>query len=274
MTLLSLTDCCRLLAIDPKTLRRWLRLARLPLQPHPLDARLKCLTREQVQQVAATHHRALPASLELQGQSEPSALAIPERNVSGGSAVGPEGSAHLAALTKQLADLQVHVATLQHQLTRLADPWPKEQHRQTSKASRTKDKSLKSSLQNQKKQASDRAAAQEVSMDRRKHPHVLPLVEYGAQGKYVVISPELGILVCEPDSPEWFAWLSTLASFRFVGQQGRFTAHRGAQGLPSRSWRASRQIRNRSYNQHLGKTQSLTIAALEHVAAVLQSHLN
>lgn len=98
MTLLSLTDCCRRLSIDPKTLRRWLRLARLPLQLHPLDARLKCLTREQVQQVAATHHRALPASLELQGQSEPSALAIPERNVSGGSAVGPEGSAHLAAL--------------------------------------------------------------------------------------------------------------------------------------------------------------------------------
>ena len=274
MTLMSLTDCCHLLAIDPKTLRRWLRLAHLPLQPHPLDARLKCVTCEQVQQVATTHHRALPASLELQVQPEPSALAIPERNVSGVSAVGSEGSAHLAALTKQLADLQAHVAILQHQLTRLADPWPKEQHRQTSKASTVKDKSLQSSPQNEKKPASDRAAAQKVSMDRRKHPHVLPLVEYGAQGKYIVISPELGRLSCEPDSPEWFAWLSTLASFRFVGQHGRFTAHRGAQGLPSRSWRASRQIRNRSYNQHLGKTESLSIAALEDVAAVLQSHLN
>jgi hypothetical protein len=39
MTLVSLTDCCHLLAIDPKTLRRWLSLAHIAAQPHPLDAR-------------------------------------------------------------------------------------------------------------------------------------------------------------------------------------------------------------------------------------------
>ena len=68
-----------------------------------------------------------------------------------------------------------------------------------------------------------------ASIDRRKQPHVLPLVEYGAQGKYVVISPEEGLLAFEPDSPEWFTWLSTLPSFRFVGEPGRFTAFRGYQ---------------------------------------------
>jgi hypothetical protein len=41
MTLISLTDCCRLLTIDPKTLRRWLDLACVPMLPHPTDARIK-----------------------------------------------------------------------------------------------------------------------------------------------------------------------------------------------------------------------------------------
>jgi len=104
--------------------------------------------------------------------------------------------------------------------------------------------------------------------DQRKIPHVLPLVEYGAQDKYVVISPEHGLLDFEPDSPEWFAWLATLPSFRFMGKLGRFTVHRGG------SMSASRHMRNRSYHQPLGKTESLTIAHLEQAAATLQSHLN
>jgi hypothetical protein len=44
MTLVSLTDSCRLLVLDPKTLHCWLRLAHVSVQPHPLDARLKCVT--------------------------------------------------------------------------------------------------------------------------------------------------------------------------------------------------------------------------------------
>jgi hypothetical protein len=123
----------------------------------------------------------------------------------------------------------------------------------------------------EKKQA--RATANVPSIDERRHAHVLPWVEYGTGGKYVVICPERGMLEFEPDSPEWFAWLSELPSFRFMGKLGRFTAHRGSTS-PERSWRASRHIRNRSYNQSLGKTESLTIAHLEQTAAVLQSHLN
>ena len=41
MTLMSLSDCCRLLTIDPKTLRRWLDLAHVPFLAHPTDARIK-----------------------------------------------------------------------------------------------------------------------------------------------------------------------------------------------------------------------------------------
>ena len=55
MTLFPQTDCCSLLGIDPKTLRNWLRDAHMPFATHPSDARLKCLTQAQVQQLAALH---------------------------------------------------------------------------------------------------------------------------------------------------------------------------------------------------------------------------
>ena len=48
MTLIALTDCCRRLAIDRKTLHRWLAQAELGVQAHPADARCKGLTREQL----------------------------------------------------------------------------------------------------------------------------------------------------------------------------------------------------------------------------------
>src|SRR5207237_2524390 len=61
MTLIALTDCCRRLSIDSKTLRRWLAQAGLPVQAHPEDARCKGLSREHLRQLATLHHRWLPA---------------------------------------------------------------------------------------------------------------------------------------------------------------------------------------------------------------------
>ncbi len=69
MTPIPLTDCSTMLGIDPKTLRQWLRHANMPLVAHPTDARLKCLTLAQVQQLATLHGRPLP--------SPPSALPAP-----------------------------------------------------------------------------------------------------------------------------------------------------------------------------------------------------
>ncbi len=89
----------------------------------------------------------------------------------------------------------------------------------------------------------------------------------------MVICPEHGLLTLEPDTPEWFAPLATLSSFRFVGTSGRLTAHREVQHLPRAAWRAHRQIRNHTYNVRLGSTECLTIAALEQAAATLQAHL-
>jgi hypothetical protein len=303
MTLVSLTDCSRLLVIDAKTLRRWLSLAHLSVQPHSLDARLKCVTHEQLEQLAPTHHRSLPASGGLPVPPETSALSTPTSGMSASvfSCVVSDFSAHITDLTKQLVGLQTHVATLQHQLSLLAEQFQREQAGPTSAASMFKEKSQQSCQEKsqqscqeksqqscqeksqqscqEKSQQSCQEKSQETSLaptpsassDRRKHPHVLPLVEYGAQGKYVVISPELGRLSFEPDAPEWFAWLSTLPSFRFVGQQGRFTAFRGYQCSKSTPWWAHRQIRNHSHKRRLGLTAELSIESLELAAASLQA---
>src|SRR5260370_17845277 len=61
MTAISEVECWTMLGIHPKTLRNWLRQAHLHFVAHPTDARLKCLTPEQVQQLAALHARPLPS---------------------------------------------------------------------------------------------------------------------------------------------------------------------------------------------------------------------
>lgn len=89
----------------------------------------------------------------------------------------------------------------------------------------------------------------------------------------MVICPKQGLLSLEPDSPQWFAWLATQSSFRFVGQHGGFTAHHELVRVPNGAWRAHRHIHNHSYTLRLGLTQDLTMAVLEQVAATLQAHL-
>ena len=99
---------------------------------------------------------------------------------------------------------------------------------------------------------------------------VLPLIAYTATGSYVVICPTPGELSLLPDSPEWFDWLSTLLSFRFLGKLGRLSASRTS-GRPC--WMAYRRIQDHCYNHGLGNTKRLTIAHLEQMAATFQSHV-
>lgn len=287
MTLVSLTDCCRWLAIDPKTLRRWLSLAHLSAQPHPLDARLKCLTSAQIQQLATTHRRVLPDFEPLHCRAEVIPLPPPTAGMSASLApdILPDFFPPVTDLTMHLSSLQAQVVMLQHQLTLLTQQLQKEQEWRASQASTFKDKSLESSsdkslessldksLESSPEKESARSEVNTASIDRRKHRSVLPLVEYGAGGKYVVISPGQGLLQFEPDSPEWFAWLSTQISFRFVGVSGHLTVHRKGCS-PRWTWRGTRSIRSRSRSLHLVRTEFLTIAVLEQAAASLQSLLN
>ena len=89
-----------------------------------------------------------------------------------------------------------------------------------------------------------------------------------------LVLPESDASPITVDTPAWFAWLATQSAFRFVGQQGRFTAHHEVLRVPHGAWRAHRQIRNHSHNLRLGLTQELTFAVLEQAAATLQASLN
>jgi hypothetical protein len=60
MALLPLTTCAQMLGIHPKTLHHWLKEAKVPLAPHPSDARLKCLSEQHLSLVARLHDRSLP----------------------------------------------------------------------------------------------------------------------------------------------------------------------------------------------------------------------
>jgi len=111
MTRFSFIECCHWLAIDPKTLRQWLAQAQISLHPHPHDARIKCLTREQVQTLARLHGRVLQAPVE--GLATASASA-------GSNEVPSRVDISEADLRARLAQMEAQVATLQTQLTDLA----------------------------------------------------------------------------------------------------------------------------------------------------------
>lgn len=288
MTLVPLTDCWQMLGIDAKTLRKWLQHAHLPLATHPTDARLKCLTMEQVQQLAALHARPLvpqvsapPAPFQALGQAH----ASPESEAA--LLQVPTPASDQTDLIGKLSCLETQVTTLQAQVSQLALEVLQERsqryERRLSALETLLPQALSMPASGQELEAPQTACSQQagVSAGRRLHPaelqarsRLIPLIEYGAAGQYVVICPKLGELALVPDSAEWFEWFATLSSFRFVGQQGRFTAYRDShRDRPSRSWRAHRVIHQRRYRHTLGVTDQLTITCLEQAAAALQVHL-
>ena len=255
MIFVSVAEAARRLGIDAKTLRRWLVEAQLPLHSHPHDGRKKGVSGEHLEGLARLHQRSLaplpevpPAPEAFEPPPLPATLlALPEQ---------------LSALQAQLAALQQQVAELGHLITQyrpgpaiaLAPPPPtrtaKRPFQPTSPASRA------------------RRAVKLPS----KPVHVIPRVEYGEEGRYVVICPKQGLLPFEPDTPEWFAWVAEQDSFRYVGKGGRFTAHHEGR-VPKGAWRAHRHIRNHNYTLRLALTQDLTIAVLEQAATTLQVYL-
>lgn len=266
MPLLSLADSCRLLAIDARTLHRWLRLAHISVQAHPIDARFTCLTSDQVQHLAAMHRRTLPESSEPPFPVACSASSIPSdgNTASVCSCVRSAASGPITELTRQPGSLHAQIAALQHHLTLLTEQVKHEQPRHTSILKTIENHPLDTSATSSPDTSTTSSPQKEAipaSIDRRQHPHVLPLVEYGVQGNSVVISPQEGLLSFEPDSPEWFAWLSTLPSFRFIGQHGRLTAFHGSQCSATTPWWGHRQIRHHSHKRRLGFTAQMTIAA-------------
>ncbi len=201
MTLLSLTDCCRQLSIDPKTLRRWLAHAQLPLQSHPRDGRKKGVSSEHLQLLARLHHRSLAPLLKEPAAPVPGEL--------------PALPAELLALPETLCVLQAQIAALQQQVADLTHLLQQHAHQPAIPAAPAQQAmAAKRPPKSAPPAPRSRPAACAAAKPPREPTHVLPLVEYGSQGHYVVICPKQGLLALEPDSSAWFAWLATQSSFR------------------------------------------------------------
>lgn len=272
MTLVPLTECCLQLGVDPKTLRLWLKTAHLSSCLHPTDARLKCLTHDQLTQLAALHDRHVPALAE---SGMPPALIPPSLPTTLPPAVLP--SSEVADLRHQLALLQAQVLTLQTQVTELAlallrsttaslpaifppPCTPPPTSPPTPAASPPKTKALPVS-----------APPPEPSRPRSR---AAPLIEVRSDGSSVIIVPDTGVLSLVPDSVEWFAWLASLSRFAFQGQQGCFSATRKFRdGQRIQAWMVHRSLHGRSCGLYLGQTPTLTLARLEEMAATVQTHL-
>lgn len=266
MTSFSLSQCCTLLAVDPKTLRQWLAQAHLALHPHPLDARIKCLTSEQVQLLAGLHDRVLSTPVE----SLPPVPTHGKPEECAGAALSD------ADLRARLAQMEAQVATLQAQLTDLTLQLLREREQRTEARLLALEAERGSDGADEMTEPTEKGftgASQVVLPAFARHEtekRLIPLIEYGARGRYVLIDPQEGELPIAPDSPEWFEWVASLSSFRFVGQTGRFSARRGFNQRPNRGWYAQRTIHQQFRGKYIGTSEHVTLARLEHIAAELQ----
>jgi hypothetical protein len=259
MTLYSVADACCCLGVDAKTLRRWLAEVHLPLQDHLHDARKKGVSSEHLHLLAKRHRRLLTPLPKEPAESVPDVL--------------PSFPAALLALPETLGALQDQIAALQQQVAELtALLQPQAQPPTSPTMLTTSAKGAKRSRWTVSPAPRAQKAPSSSAKAPRKQTQVIPLVEYGKQGRYVIICPKRGMLPFEPDSPEWFDWLREQSSFRFVGQAGRLTAHHEWR-VKKGAWRAHRHIRNHSYTLRLAPVQELTIAVLEQAAEALQAHL-
>ncbi len=301
MAILPLADCSRLLGIHPKTLHHWLKQANIPLAAHPTDARINCLTEEHVQQLASQHGRPLqlPASSALsagacapdssgeQAPVSPENKADPFLPASSLSAFFPQE----ADLIQKLSSLETKVLTLQEQLAQLALALLQERDRNVERRITALETVMQefggrlvcppplphpeTTLPGNEPAVASKPARPLHPAEQRARSRLPPLIEYSAQGTYVTISSQEGELHLVPASAQWFDWLATLSSFRFVGKLGRFTAYReSSQARPSRSWSAHRCIHKHHYRLWLGVTDRLTIASVEETAAKLQAYVD
>jgi hypothetical protein len=269
MTTVPFTHCCHLLAVDAKTLRQWLKQSQLSLQAHPLDGRVKCLTSEQVHLLANLHGRVL------QDSAEPAAASQKQSEIA--NVLFPPD----ADLREKLAQMEVQVATLQAQLSHLTFQLLQERELRTEQRLLAPQAQftpigeppltpLASSAPTPQSQPATPLFACHPT---EKRTSLLPLIAYATGGRYVLISPQEGELPITADSPEWFAWLASLSSFRFVGQSGRFSARRGYNRCPNRGWYAQRTIHQQSHSKYIGVSEHVTTARLEQIAAHFQSYM-
>jgi DNA-binding transcriptional MerR regulator len=284
MTLLPVADGARLLGIHPKTLHHWLKAANLPLTVHPTDARIRCVLQEHLLEVARWHGRPLPDLASVPALERDAASSLAQAHVKPLPA-HEAAPASLSDVLQQLAQLHTHVATLQQQLAGLALELLQERTEHYEQRLLTLEALASQTLESfQGPQEADVVdpLAPSPSPERRLLPvevrarsRVTALIEYGAQGQYVAVCPRQGVLSLVPDSPQWFDWLASLTSFRFMGPAGRFSACRASEkGQHTRRWAARRSFHGHDFWHYLGITDHLTLASLEQAAAALQARVD
>ncbi len=128
MVPLPLADCARMLGIHPKTLHHWLTQAPVPFTAHARDARIKCVTVDQLKPGGEIAWPLAPASPALpkgacvlpssQGQVSPSQAKEVEHFLTAGSL--PPCSWQEVDLIQKLSCLETKVITMQEQLAQFA----------------------------------------------------------------------------------------------------------------------------------------------------------
>ncbi len=96
------------------------------------------------------------------------------------------------------------------------------------------------------------------------------LIWYADQETYKLCKhPDEQGLPITPGEQKWFAWLETVPSFSFVGRRGQFTARREARQWGEGYWYAYLRAGKKLRKKYVGKTDEVTLARLEQVAALL-----
>jgi len=170
MTFVSVAQASRRLGVDAKTLHRWLVEAQIPLHSSPQDGRKKRVSSDHLQVLARLHQRSLTPLPEVPPAPIPAEV--------------PELAAALLALPERLAALQAQIAALQQQVADLTLLLQQQAPAPVSPAP-----AAQPSRRSSKPAPRSRPAAKTP----RKPIHVIPRVEYGDEGHYVVICPKHGL---------------------------------------------------------------------------------
>src|SRR5260221_14045824 len=91
--------------------------------------------------------------------------------------------------------------------------------------------------------------------------------ERGAYALYA--SPSQTLLTVTPGAQAWFAWLDSVPSFTFQGQQGQLTARKESRQWGEGYWYAYRRVGPKLTKKYLGRTADRTLARLEEAATLL-----
>jgi hypothetical protein len=219
MTPFSVADGARLLGIHPKPLCHCLKQATIPLAAHPADARIKCVTQEDLQQLASLHGRPLQSSVlgdaasPFSVSSQVPALSGPENEREPAVEAGSFPLSHMyeADQIQRLASLETRMLTLQEQMAQLTLALLKERERAVEHRLTALESLMQPLLGRQVSAPPTPEAEQEppctLRVPRPLHPveqlarsRRPPLIEYCAPGIYVIISSQEGEVHLEPNS--------------------------------------------------------------------------